>query len=152
MNLNECLRGVYLNDVGGQLGRPVLQVMSVDGEHTVIAAEPPVLCGQSPFQQVKNKNTWLVSPSHEFNAQLFPRVPLVKNHMEHFFSWRATFRMRVCSVAKAPLPKHREMQRAAGLGKDGSGIVMGHIADVTIVNLEKKNYDLGMTIFYLPNL
>lgn len=143
----EQMSRVYLNDLRGKLGCPMLQVVSVDGEYSVVAVEPPVLCSQPPFQQVKNKNTWLISPSYEFNAKLFTRVPLMKSHMEDLFS----IRVAVCSVAKASLSKHSEMQRAAGLGENSSGIVMGHVADIIVVDLEKKNYDQSMTIFYFPN-
>ena len=59
--------------------------------------------------------------------------------MEDVFPWRATVRVAVCPVPKAPLSQHSEVQCAAGLGENGSGIVVGYIADVTVVDLEEKN-------------
>lgn len=129
---------MYLNDLGGKLGGPVLQVMSVDGKHSVAAAQPSVLRGQPPLQQVKNKHAWLIRPSYEFNAELLTRVPFVKDHGEDLFPRRATVRVAVCSVPEAPLSQHGELQGAAGLGEDGSGIVVGYIADVTVVDLEER--------------
>lgn len=60
--------------------------------------------------------------------------------------------MVVCSVAKAPLSKHSKMQHVARLGKDSSGIVMGHVADIVVVDLEKKNCDQTVTTFHFSNL
>lgn len=148
----ERTSGVYLNDLGGKLRGPMLQVMSIDGEHSVIAAQPSVLCSQPPLQQVKNKNACLIGPSYEFNAKLFTRVPFVKDHMEDLFPWRAPIEVAVCPVPKAPLSQHGKLQRGAGLGEGGSGIVVRYIADVTVVDLEDKNYDQSVTIFYFLNL
>lgn len=65
--------------------------------------------------------------------------------------------MAVRSAAEAPLPQHGEMQRAARLGKHGPGIVMGHIADIIVVDLKQQtnkqhSYDQCMTKSYFPNL
>ena len=141
---------VYLNDLGGKLRSPVLQVVPVDGKHAIIAAEPPILCSKPPFQQVKNKNSWLICPSYEFDAKLFTGVPFMKNHMENLFSWRVPIRMVICSVTKASLSKHCELQGAAGLRKDSSGIIVGHIANIIVVDLKKKkrNYDQHVAIFF----
>ena len=46
---------VYLNDLGGKLRGSELQVVSIDGEHSVIAAQPSILGSQAPFQQIKDK-------------------------------------------------------------------------------------------------
>lgn len=116
----------------------MLQVMPVDGQHSVIAAEPAVLGSQAPFQQVKDKNAGLICPSDQFNAELFPGVPFVKNHLEDLLPGRSAIGMAVCPAAEAPLPQHRELQRAAGLREDGSGVVMGHVADVIVVDLKKE--------------
>lgn len=126
--------------------------MPINGQHTVAAAEPPILCGQAPFQQVENENTRLISPPHELNAELFTGVALMERHVEDVFSWRGPFRMAVRSVTKTSLTKHSEMQGAAGLWKHSSGIVVGHIADIVVVDLKYKNCDPRVTIFYFLNL
>lgn len=46
--------------------------------------------------------------------------------------------MAVCSAAEASLAQHGEMQCAAGLGKHGPGIVMGHVADIIVVDLKQQ--------------
>lgn len=99
----ECMSQVYLNDLCSQLGSSVLQVMPVDGEHPVIAAESPILRSKPPFQQVKNKNSWLIRPSYKFDAKLFTIVSFMKNHVENLFSWRIPIRMASHSVTEAPL-------------------------------------------------
>lgn len=101
---------VYLNDLGGKLRRSVLQVMSIDGEHSVIAAQPSILCSQALFQQIKDKNTWFIGPSNEFNAKLFTRVPFVKDYVEDLFPGRATVEVAVGPVHKAPLSQHGQVQ------------------------------------------
>lgn len=143
---------MYLNDLSSKLRSPVLQVMSIDGEYSVIAAQSSILCSQPPLQQVKNKNAWLIGPSYEFNAELFSRVPFVEDHVEDLFPWRAAVGVAVCSVPKAPLSQHGELHRSAGLGEGGSGVVVRYVADVTVVDLEEKKYDPSVTIFYLLNL
>lgn len=64
--------------------------------------------------------------------------------------------MVVCTAAEAPLPQHRQMQCVAGLGEHGPGIVMGHVADVIVVDLQQtdkqNSYDQCITKFYIPNL
>lgn len=55
--------------------------------------------------------------------------------MEDLVPRRTAIGMVVCTAAKAPLPQHRQMQRAAGLGEHGPGIVMGHVTDVIVVDL-----------------
>jgi hypothetical protein len=72
--------------------------------------------------------------------------------MENLLAERVPIRMVVCSVAKAPLSQHRQMQCGTGLGKDSSGIVMGHIADIIVIDLEKKEYNQCMTTFYFSIL
>lgn len=129
--------GIYLDDLGGQLRCPVLQVMPVDGQHPIIAAQPAVLGCQAPFQQVQDKHTGLICPSNQLNAKLFTRVPFMKNHVEDLLPGRAAVGMGMCPAAKAPLPQHREVQCGARLGKHSSGIVMRHIADVIVVDLQK---------------
>lgn len=99
----------YLNDLSGQLRSSVLQVMPIDGEHAIIAAEPPVLRSKPPFQEVKNKNSWLICPSYKFDAELFTIVSFIKNHMENLFSWRVPIRMAIQSVTEASLSKHSEL-------------------------------------------
>lgn len=114
----------------------MLQVVAVDGEHAVVAAEPSVLGGQPPFQQVENENAWLVRPSHELDAQLFSGVPLVKGHVEDLFSRGSPLGMAGRAAAKAPLAQHGEPQGAAGLREDGARVVVRHVADVVAVDLK----------------
>lgn len=134
----ECMSQVYLNDLGGKLRSPMLEVMPIDGKHAIIAAEPPILCSKPPFQQVKNENSWLICSSYKFDAKLFTRVSFMKNHMENLFSETVPIRKTMRSVTKASLSKHSELQGTAGLRKDSSGIVVGHIANIIVVDLKKK--------------
>lgn len=131
-------RGAHLDDLGSQLGCPVLQVVAVDGQHPVVAAQPAVLRRQPPFQQVEDEDARLVGPSDEFDAELFGRVPFVKNHLENLFRGRAAHGAAVRAAAAASLPEHGEVQRAAGLRQHGAGVVVGHAADVVVVDLEKR--------------
>lgn len=70
----------------------------------------------------------------------------MEQHLEDLVPWRAAVRVAVGTAAKAPLPQHCQLQRAAGLGKHGPGVVVGHVADVIVVDLrqtDKQNsYDL----------
>lgn len=75
----------------------------------------------------------------------------MKDHVEDLFPGRATVGVAVGPAPKAPLSQHAQVQRGTGLGKGGSGIVVRHIAGVTVVDLEEKNYDRGGTIFYPLN-
>lgn len=105
----ECMSQVYLNDLCSQLRSSVLQVMPIDGKHPIIAAESPILRSKPPFQQVKNKNSWLICPSYKFDAKLFTIVSFMKNHMENLFSWRVPIRMAIDSVTEASLSQHSEL-------------------------------------------
>lgn len=126
----------HLNDLCGQLGSPVLQVVPIDGEHAVTAAEPPILRGQPPFQQVKNENSRLICPSHELNAELFAGVAFMKSHVEDVFPRGGRVRVVMRAVPKASLAKHGEKEGAAGLREHGAGVVVGHVADIVVVDLE----------------
>ena len=140
--------GAHLDDLGGQLRRPVLQVMAVDGQHPVVAAQPAVLGCQPPFQQVKDEDARFVGSAHEFDAELLSRVPLVQHHREDLLPGRAALGVAVRTAAEAPLSKHGELQRATGLRQHGPGIVVRHAADVVVVDLERKHQDDS----YFPKL
>lgn len=112
--------------------------MAVDGKHSVVTAQPSVLRSQPPLQQVKDENAWLVRPPYELDAQLLPRVPLVKDHVEDLFPGTSAVHVAVSPVPKAPLAQHGEVQRATGLGEDCPGVVVGHIADIAVVDLEER--------------
>lgn len=114
----------------------MLQVVPIDGEHAVTAAEPPILRGQPPFQQVKNENARLICPSHELNAELFAAVAFMKSHVEDVFPRGGPVRVGMRAVTKASLAKHGEKEGAAGLRQHGSGVVVGHVADIVVVDLE----------------
>lgn len=60
----------------------------------------------------------------------------MKQHLEDLVPRCAAVPMAVCSAAEASLAQHGEMQCAAGLGKHGPGIVMGHVADIIVVDLK----------------
>lgn len=141
----------HLDDLGGQLGRAVLQVVPVDGQHAVVAAEPPVLRGQPPLQQVEDEDARLVGPSHELDAQLLGRVPLVQDHLEDLLARRAALGVAVRAAAEAPLAEHGELQRAAGLRQHRAGVVVRHAADVVVVDLDRGRCDQSVTIRYLPS-
>lgn len=62
----------------------------------------------------------------------------MKQHLEDLVPRCAAVCMAVCSAAEAPLAQHGEMQHAARLGKHGPGIVMGHVADIIVVDLKQQ--------------
>lgn len=46
--------------------------------------------------------------------------------------------MIVCSAYESSLSEDSEMQRCAGLGKDGPGMVVSHVTDVKVIHLKAK--------------
>lgn len=80
--------------------------MSIDSQHFVIAAESTVLSSQAPFQQVQDKNPWLICSAHQLNAKLLIGVSFVQGHVEAVLSLGRTIAMVVSSTPKPPLAEH----------------------------------------------
>lgn len=94
----------------------MLQVVSIDGQHAVVAAEPAVLGGQAPFQEVEDENPRLVGPAHQLDAQLLAGVALVQGDLEAVLPPGARrVPVAVCAAAEPPLPQHRQVQHRARL-------------------------------------
>lgn len=129
----------------------MLQVVPINGQHAVIAAEPAVLGSQAPFQEVEDENPWLVRPAHEFDAELLAGVPLVQGDLEAVVAARARrVAVRVGPAAEAPLPQHRQLQHRARLRQHGPGVVVGHVAYVKAVHLpnnSEKRHSRGFCMF-----
>lgn len=134
----------YLYNLSSKLGCPMLQVMSINCKHAVVAAEPAILSSQAPFQKVQNKNSRLVRSAHKFNAELLAGVALVQRHLEAVLPGGAGgVRVAVGPAAEPPLSQHGEVQHRARLGKHGSSVVVRHIADVKAIDLQNSS-KIGM--------
>ena len=70
---------------------------------SLLLSLPSCAASQALFQQIKDKNTWFISPLNELNAKLFTRVLFVKDYVEDLFPGRATVRVAVGPAPKAPL-------------------------------------------------
>lgn len=117
----------------------MLQVVPIDSQHFVVATEPAVLSSQAAFQKVKDENPRLVRSAHQLDAELFVGVTLVQGHVETILSLREAVTVVVSSAPKASLSEHGQVQRRARLGKDGPGMVVGHVADIKVIDLKEKN-------------
>lgn len=132
---------IYLYNLSSKLWRPVLQVMPVDGKHSVVAAEPAILSSQSPFQEVKNEDSRLICPANEFNAKLLAGVAFVQRDLEAVLprgGGGGGLGVAVRAAPEAPLSQHGEVQHRARLRQHSSSVVVGHIADVKAIHLKKK--------------
>lgn len=80
----------------------------------------------------------------------------MEQHLEDVVPRRTAVRVAIGTAAEAPLPQHCQVQRAAGLGEHGAGVVMGHVADVVVIDLQQtdtqNSYEQCVTEFYTPNL
>lgn len=137
---------IYLYNLSSKLWRPVLQVVPVDGKHSVVAAEPAILSSQSPFQEVKNEDSRLICPAYEFNAKLFAGVAFVQRDLEAVLprgrgggvGGGGGLGVAVRAAPEAPLSQHGEVQHRARLRQHSSSVVVGHVADVKAIHLKKK--------------
>lgn len=128
----------------------MLQVVPVDGQHAVVAAEPAVLSSQAPFQEVEDENARLVGPAHQLDAQLLAGVALVQGHLEAVLPPGARrVPVGVRAAAEAPLPQHRQVQHRARLRQHGSSVVVGHVADVKAIDLRHNSKEKSMSCFHM---
>lgn len=153
---------IYLYNLSSKLWRPVLQVVPVDGKHSVVAAEPAILSSQSPFQEVKNEDSRLICPAYEFNAKLFAGVAFVQRDLEAVLprgrggggGGGGGLGVAVRAAPEAPLSQHGEVQHRARLRQHSSSVVVGHVADVKAIHLkkkEKKDQNTVLTYLIVPH-
>ena len=126
-----------LDDLRGLLRGAVPQVLVVDCQHVVVAAQAPVLGGQPALQQVQHEHARLVCAPHQLDAQLLRRVPLVQHDPQAGGAGGAALGGRAGGVGDAwgegvgggggggggrrgrrgaaPLPQHGELQGRASV-------------------------------------
>lgn len=128
----------------------MLQVVPINGQHAVITAEPAVLSSQTPFQEVEDKNPWLVRSAHQLDAELLAGVALVQGHLEAVLPPGARrVRVGVRAAAEAPLPQHRQVQHRARLRQHGSSVVVGHVAYVKAIDLQTTAKEVTTMFSYV---
>lgn len=128
----------------------MLQVVPVNGQHAVIAAEPAVLSSQAPFQEVEDEHPRLVRPAHQLDAELLAGVALVQGHLEAVLA-RGARRVGVAvrAAAEPPLPQHRQLQHRARLRQHGPRVVVGHVAYVKAVHLPTTAKEVTMMFLHV---
>lgn len=126
----------YLDQMSCALWAAISEVVSIDGQHTVVFLQLTVSVRHTAIQHVGNEYPGLIHLAHQFYPQLLLRAAFVENHVEAVIAGpTAVQRLPVAPAPELLLPQHSEPQHPAGLPQQAQRVVVTDVADVHPVDL-----------------